>query len=574
MSQATREPTDLLGQSNAHPNPMFNYLTGFMPRKLKDMFRWTEYLYYNSPHIFIALQKLVDYIITDVSFKTDNKQLRHDYEELFVKRMRIKTTLKQAALNRAIYGNGFVSVYFPFKRLLTCKHCNTMWDIRHVGAYKYSREKCSLAFTCKSCNTKTSLTLSEIKDIKIYDPKRINIIHWDPKQMNLTHNPITGETDYYYSLPSALTEQIEKGDPTVINGTPKGFLRAAKDKKVFKFDRTKIYHVKRPAPAGVDNAWGFPALIAVMKQFYYTEVLRKANEAIALDHLVPMRVLHPAATSGSNDPASTISLGTWIEETKKSIRQWRRDPLHIQFAPVALGVTQMGGQGRTLLTLGEIREAESNIISGLGIPREFIEGGLSFTGSAVTLRMLENQLLADKADSEGLLQWLAESLGDYMGWEHIETEITPFKFVDDIQHKSLQLQADATYQLLSRRSVAEMLDIDIDEEDRMKAQEAVEMTRQQMEIERKVRAAEASIAEQAFQEAGGTPGLNYDQQAVIGEADAVVQELMSMDESSRRSQLASMQAEDYVMYSVIIQRLEEARLQQTNEARAQIQQGM
>lgn len=35
-----REPLELLNRANSHPNPMFDFLSGFVPRKLKDLFRW------------------------------------------------------------------------------------------------------------------------------------------------------------------------------------------------------------------------------------------------------------------------------------------------------------------------------------------------------------------------------------------------------------------------------------------------------------------------------------------------------------------------------------------------------
>ena len=71
----------------------------------------------------------------------------------------------------------------------------------------------------------------------------------------------------------------------------------------------------------------------------------------------------------------------------------------------------------------------------------------------------------------------------------------------------------------------------------------------------------------AAQQGGG--GLQYDQQAVIGEAENVAMQLMQMDQGARKSQLASLQSEDYVMYSVVIQRLEQLQLDQRNQAMQQ-----
>lgn len=564
-------PDQMLTGSNNHPNPMFDFLTGFVPRKLKDLFRWTEYLFYNSPHIFIALTKLSDYIITEVTFDTSVPSLRKNYEELFTETLRIKPVLKACARDRHIYGNAFISLYLPFKRLLPCKSCKTQWDIRHLDEYKYDWKKLTFDFDCPHCSAVSKVHLDDVKDYKVNYAKRINVIRWDPKLIDLDYNPITGETVYYYNIPATITEKIKANDPTAISSMPKEFLECLDDDSIFEFDPSKIYHMKVDAPAGVDGAWGFPPLTSTLKQFYYTQVLRKANEAIALDHLVPFRVLHPAQTGTNNDPVTTLAMGQWVAETKKNIKQHRRDPLHIMFAPVALGVTQMGGQGRTLLTLGEVKDAEDNIIASLGVPREFLFGGLSFTGSTVTLRMLENQLVSHAADIKALLQWIADSVGDFMGWQHIKTDISNFRFVDDVQQKSMLMQVNQTYDILSKRSIAEIFEIKYDSEKQKKADEVMEDVKAQTELERKIEAYQTSLAEQAMEESGAGQGLNYDQQAVIGEADMMVEQLLQMDEGMRRSQLDALQSEDYVMYSVVIQRLENAHLQQRNEAMAQME---
>jgi len=544
---------------------MFNYLTGFMPRKLKDLFRWIEYVYYNSPHIMQALEKMGDYVITDITFTTPNDVLRGKYDDLINKSMHGASLLKALSRDRKLYGNSFSSMYFPFKRLVPCSNCGSQWDIRRIGEYSFQakdKNNPSIKFSCKNCGQTSATKLDDVVDVKIYDPDRINIIRWDPKQIDLQENPITGRIIYHYNIPAALKERIREGDVTMLNDTPKGFIRAAlQDDATFEFDEGKIFHMKTHAPAGVASAWGFPSLMAVMKQFYYAEILRKANEAIAMDHLVPMRVLHPAQTSGSSDPAITISYAQWVKETRKSIKRWRQDPLHIMFAPVALGVTQMGGQGRTLMTLGEIKEAEDNIIAGLGVPREFLYGGLSYTGSSVTLRMLENQLRSHTADIKDVLQWMCDSIAGYMGWDTVEADITNFKFIDDIQQKQMMLQADASYNLMSRRTISETLDLDYDEEQDQIQQEALNQMRMQLKQDREMQKIQTSIAEQAAQEAGHGQGYGYDQQKMIADADMQVEQLMQMPYGERRSMLAQMQNEDFVFYSVVIQRLELAHQQ-------------
>ena len=84
------------------------------------------------------------------------------------------------------------------------------------------------------------------------------------------------------------------------------------------------------------------------------------------------------------------------------------------------------------------------------------------------------------------------------------------------------------------------------------------------------------ISQQARQMAAqqqGAGGLSYDQQAVISEAENIAMQLLQTDPSTRKSQLSSLQAEDYVMYSVVIQRMEQLQLDQKNQAMQQMMGG-
>ena len=71
---------------------------------------------------------------------------------------------------------------------------------------------------------------------------------------------------------------------------------------------------------------------------------------------------------------------------------------------------------------------------------------------------------------------------------------------------------------------------------------------------------------QAQQAAGG---VQYDQQRIISEADNIVQQLMGLDGGSRRSRLHQLQVEDMVMYSVVVQRLEQQQTTATQQAKSQ-----
>ncbi len=526
---------------------MNDYISSFAPRQLKQLFRWVEYLYYNSPHIFAALKKFAEYPVTNVTIESSDESLKTNWDRVLHKHLKIKHVSIACGLDVHLYGNSFISMYHPFNRFLICENCKARTGIKKVK-YKFEIKNLTFTYPCPSCS---QMTVGRIHDEKAADEKRMNIIRWDPKQIDINHNPITNESKYYYTIPQEDKQKVQKGDAHLISTIPYEFLRAIKDDKVFEFADGAIYHMKIPAPAGISSQWGFPPLTTTIKLFFYTAILRKANEAIAFEHILPFRVLHPAPISGAADPATTLNLQRFREELTKNIRQWRHDPNHIMFSPAALGVTMMGGQGRSLLTLGEIKEAEEEIIAGLGIPREFLYGGLSFTGSSVTLRMLENQLETYTGQLNEQLNWIIAQASKVLGWKTAEAKYTPFKLIDDTMQKQTILALHQATQQISNTTLYDMNDIDITKERDKRMQEALDETRFQMELSLKTQKIQTSLAAQAQQDAQNGQGLNYNPQAVLAQAEGIVDQMSSIDPGSQKSMLSQLSQEDPVMYAVV-----------------------
>lgn len=555
----------LFRNNSAHPNPMFDFLTGFVPRRLRDMFVWMEYLYYNSAQIFAALKKFSEYPITNISYDTQSESAEARIKHLHEKQLRVRGLLIRCGLDRWIYGNSFVSVYQPMVRFLKCPDCKKMTNIEHVN-YRFKFKQIAFEYTCRACK---KVVNGKVIDRRVTNPARIHVIRWDPKQMDIDYNPLTGRSVYYYSVPKDIKDKVMKGNKHILNTMPMSFLQAVRDGKMYRFADGQIFHMKVDPPAGIDQQWGFPPLTSAIKLFFYAAVLRKANEAIALDHIVPFRILHPAQNVSSGDPITQISLSTLFENVKDGLRRWRRDPLTIMTAPVPVGMTQIGGDGRALLTLGEVKEAEDGIIAAMGIPREFIYGGLSFTGSAITLRMLENQLLTYTGELNELLQWVTDKACDILGWQKVGVELTEFKLIDDIQQKQVLMQLNQQGQLVSNTTIAEMNDLDLKQERDRRMQESLDEVRFQHEMQQKMRRLQDSLAQKVHTQAQmSQTGLSYDQQAVVAKADEFVQQLMQMEQGQRKSMLHQMQVEDFVLYSVVIQRLEETQKQMQKQSPA------
>lgn len=573
---STFSVSDMRGTDTAsHGSPLFDFLTAFAPRKLKDLFRLCEYLYFNCAQVYSALTKFATYPITSITYTTTNVALRNKYTKLHTKRLRTLRALHRAAIDKYVYGNSFHSIYVPFIRFLECTKCHKQTNINMVE-YKFNLKKLLFTFDCAHC--KRMNVRGEVRDKKLFEEEKISIIRWDPKLMDVDYNPITGHSEYFYTIPKELKERVAKGNKHVINTMPMEFLKTLQDDKIFKFNEGEIFHMKMDAPAGIEAQWGFPPLASTIKLFFYAAVLRKANEAIALDYVVPMRIISPRAASSNGDPVMQISLETWSANMKESVKKWRRDPLHIMWSPIPCDVTFLGGQARALLTLGEVQTAEDNIIAALGIPKEFIYGGFSALGSGIQLRVLENQLIFQTGDIKDFLQWLSDRIGRLLGWELIETDLAPFKFIDDVQQKTLLLQLNAAspdqQPWISKKTLGEPFDIDPDKEGDLLDQETLAGVRRQQKLQMEIQKLQNTLAAQVqAQQAMGSQAIQYDQQAVIAQADQLVQQMQGFDPGTRRSQLHALQAEDAVMYAVVTMRLRDADTQSMAAMKQQQQSG-
>lgn len=558
--------TDYIGGAYGDPSRLWAH--DFAPKNLKQLFKWTEYLYYNSAQIFAGVRKYAEYPITEVNINSESEPLKVQYRELLLETLGIKNILIQASIDLQIYGNSFSSINLPFKRFLRCPNCKSTTALDLLD-FKFNLKDLSFKSKCPHCGHSGKM---EHKDTRILDPEKIHVIRWDPKDISLSYNQLSADYEYYLDIPSDLVSKIRAGNNHVIASTPFSFLEAVSKESMYKFQKGKIFHMRFDAPAGVKKGWGYPPLCAAIPLYHHTMVLRKANEAIALERIVPMRVMSPQATSGAADPITTMSISGFMEDLKKNIEDWRRDPNHIMLSPISVGVQQVGGEGRALMVDAEIQRAEDNIIASLGFPKEFVYGGLSFTGSSVTLRMLENQLESSTFQINKYLKWVTSEVGSYMGWGDVDVDLGNFKMVDDIQQKQLIMQL-FQQQLVSKTTLAETHGIDLlEEQDKIRA-EIISDAKNQAEIQQEMSKLEKQLSEQAKQMAAmgeqGPPGLNYDQQAVIAQAEQIAMQFLNMDPNQRRSQLSALQAEDYVMYSVVIQRMEQLKLDQKNQMQQQ-----
>jgi len=108
-----------------------------------------------------------------------------------------------------------------------------------------------------------------------------------------------------------------------------------------------------------------------------------------------------------------------------------------------LPVTQqtLGGDGRALMLSQEHRQWSEHIVAGMGVPIEFVFGGMQYSGSNVSMRILENHFLDVKTQRLDLVtDFIMPNISAFMGWNTVPVHYKRFKMADDLQRSAFYLQ--------------------------------------------------------------------------------------------------------------------------------------
>lgn len=437
-----------------YPSPFFDIAHTYLPSSFKTMLRWCRYYYLTNPLINAVCTKMAEYPVTDLVFDTENEPLQRQWEYCFGTVLNYKKFEVEAGLDYQCYGNTFVSISFPFHKLLICKSCGHR---ARVEKQKYTFREYKFVGECQRCGTHQEF---QVRDHYIRSIRDIRLIRWNPEYITVQHNEATGENRYYYVIPPMLANDVRMAKRHIIERIPQVFMEALRQNKALLFSKDNIYHMRRPTIAQKDRGWGMPMILPVLKDAFYLQVLRKAQESIAVEHIVPLRLLFPQTASPDASVYSSVNLTQWRDKVEQEIVRWRLDNNYIPLLPIPIGQQTLGGDGRALMLAQEYRVWAEHIIAGMGVPIEFVFGGMSFSGSNVSLRILENHFLDQRTQHKQLVtDFVMPNIAAFMGWETVPVHYKRFKMADDLQRSALFLQMNQAGKL-SDRSLLEDMDWD------------------------------------------------------------------------------------------------------------------
>lgn len=411
-----------------YPSPFFDISQQYIPPTIKELFKWVYFYATNNSFLGPALGKIARYPITDLILEDVNSKLTEYWKTLLNNTMQIKSFNMEANLDLVTYGNGFVTISYPFSRFLECQACKqrTPWK-----AAKKKIDNLTFKLSCPKCGANEK---AKIIDVPFKSIENIRLIRINPEFIDIKYNESSGKHTYLYSIPDKLRRMIMAGDPDILEDTPMIYIDAIKQRRKIKLSPQNLFHLKTPTLAGKDMGWGMPRISVALKDLYYFYTLRRGQEAIINEHIVPFDILFPQA-NGKMDPYVHTDLSSWREEMNKQLASRRRDPNYKAILPFPIGHERIGGDGKSMMLTPELDFLSKTIVGACGIPQEFIYGGtMNWTASSVSLRTLENDFLHHRTQLLQMNIWLIERLRLYLGVPAPKTiRFSDFKMADDIQ---------------------------------------------------------------------------------------------------------------------------------------------
>lgn len=468
-SEKQVNPNLLLGDRGAgrYPNQFFDLSQQYMPPTIKELFRWCTFYYYNSPLIGSSITKISRYPITNLIYEDEHDSVRELWAKIFDRELKLKDQLLEVNLDYHVYGNAFVSLHLPFTRFLVCRLCKhrepiSQWDWNFDSGNFEFRGKCN------RCDDVTNL---DVSDVPYKDRKKVRMIRWNPENIYVKYNEYTGRRIYMYSVPYKLRNAIQRGDRDILEDIPLIVLKALKERRMIRFNEDNFKHLRRPTLAEQDQGWGKPLIIHVLKDMFYLYTLRRAQEAIAMEHIVPFDIIYPMPNA-QQDPYIHVNLANWRSEIENVIKRHRRDPNFKAVVPIPVGFGRMGGDGKAMMLTPELNYLTQTIVGGMGIPQEFLFGGLNYTGSSISLRTLENDFIQNRSQLLDLVLWIKDKIRIWTGAPNIKNiKFADFRMADDVQ-RNQQLIGLNAQQKVSDQTLLTELGYDWEQEQRKMLEEA------------------------------------------------------------------------------------------------------
>ena len=554
-----------------------------VPNDLRSIFDICQFLYIRTPEWANAGERTVSYFLTEVEFlgnKSGDKKEQDEVREYMRDQVMYWEHLQALGADWNCYGNAFSRIHFPFYRFLLVPTEN---GIAEISVDYFKDAKYSYLDMKYEIDDPTRAHLSgkgrrkikvEFIDRRSRDLNRIRLGRIDPRYVYIRHAERSMRSWIIERFEPLFLASIKRGDLWQVNETPISILEAISKDSDFLYDDGEIFHLKKPTISGVSNTgWGIPGVLSNFSNMHQLAVLKRVDEAVGLDYMLPFRIISPAlGNMDLNSFANTGSMGIWASMLKAMVANRRADPFTIHSSPFPIGFQEVGGEGKQLVPKDNIQWQTNTLLNSAGFPAELFTSTLSYQQVPSAMRLFEStwQFLANAFNRH--LKWTVRSIRDFSSQEQMQVRIKKPTFIDDIEARNVYLQLAAGGEFPRARAFEPWGVTD-------PVQGAIDRAKEDAEIQKGV----AKVQQDAAQElngamgsqsgggggggAGGAPGgTAYTPADRARMADDKAKELLQIQfDGDRQKQLAQLRQSGPELYALVKQKMEEYR----NTAKAQ-----
>ena len=445
MTMGSLNPNDGYGKrrlehSEHAPSPFLDYASLYLPTNLNEAFEIAELMYYSNRTFAQAIEYVVSYFVgTDIEIGMDSldEDKQKEYKYFLLEKMSLKSALFSIGRDVKVYGNSFISILAPFKRILQCPECAFAAPIERVD-YKFTLRD-GFRFRCDRCH----------QDVKVLDPSdlptkeenRVHLKRWNVKQMRIVAHDYGGQPEYYYEVPPNERGSIDKADRSYLESVPWGIVQSVRQDRMFKFSPGMVHHMGLGNLSDIKlGPWGLPPVIAGFRDAYLAQILKRNNECIALDHMLPIRLISPQSLGAGGDPMQGINIGSFGQQVTRSIERARKDPTGWQWLPTPVNYQLLGGEGKNFVTPELLQNAQADFLNGLGIPVELYRKNLSAQTAPFAARLFEAGEAIFLHGIQATLSWIVDRVSAILNWLPCQASLVRPTHADDMERRMIMLQ--------------------------------------------------------------------------------------------------------------------------------------
>ena len=625
---SSHSPFSLGGSyGNQFPNPFEDLGSLAIPQQNFNALEWCEYIWMMQGMYRMAMERIIAYFLTSVEIgDVGDRKVGDDEKDKWLTYLNdvlnILTVIQSADRDFLCYGNAFFSLIVPFRRHLSCPKCGTTHPLRIVfeePSFGFSWVDYEFKAKCQKCSFHGAW---KIDDQPCKDESEIRCKLWSPKEIQIVHDPFTNETSYVWKIPEEYRRRVRTGDLFVLERVSQEVIKAIKNSYLFKFAPDVLYHMKEPALSGIYNrGWGISRTLTNFRQVWYVQVLQRYNEAIAMDYVVPFRLITPVPRGGSGaadattiDPLLSVNMGDFMSQVRAMLRRRRRDPASWFTLPFPVQYQALGGDATQLAPRELLDQGMEFLLSSAGAPIELFKGSLSVQAFPAAARIFESTWKMLVVANNTLLRWIINQTAQIMSWEPVSATLLPVTIADDMARNMAILQL-AMGQAASATTGLRTLGLNWKDEQQRLANEARYQAELQADLQEEMAQADfgQQIAKAQFGQMGpggamgggmgaaGQPQGGAPQQTVadptaggqapgpvtsylqgmspnasvtpnelLETAQSLAMQLQSAPASQRRSELAALKQKNEVLWSLVKSKLQETRNDARSVGQAQV----